>query len=193
MDDREKRQLENQVMTMGLAGLSDPNLIELLARLVSTYPGDKHLFFEDLLNQCDADKRAEMYQALAPRLLFKAESLGHYEMNIAQRAEVMVKQRRMRVEGRRPDPIVIGGQQYEAVPAVFATNALATVKCKCGRSARYLGDTPAGAMIKARQDGWVRDKATKHEVCKECMSYVNVGDLLSGFVQPDYGIEPNVG
>lgn len=193
MDQDDKRRLENAVMTMGLAGLTDPNLMELLARLVSTYPGDKHLFFEDLINQCDAEKRAEMYHALAPRLLFKAEPLSHYEANIAYRAACMVNQRRMRVEGKSRMPIEIGGQKFDIVGEEEASAAIVTVKCKCGRSAKFMDRTPVSAMLKARKDGWVRDKATKHEVCKECMSYVNVGDLLSGFVQPDYGIEPNVG
>ena len=170
MDQDARRQLENTVMTMGLAGLQDPNLIELLAHLVSTYPGDKHLFFEDLINQVDADKRAEMYHAMAPRLLFKAEPLSHYEANIAYRAACMVNQKRMRVEGKSRMPTIIAGQKFEMVGEADATAAVVTVKCKCRRTAKFVGNTPVQAMVKARKDGWVRDKATNHEMCKVCVS-----------------------
>ena len=169
MDDKERRQLENQLLTIGLAGLTDSELIQELANMVSNWPGDKHQFLEDLLNQCDLDKRWQMYDAITPKLRFKALPLSTYEARIALRASELISQRKMRVEGQTPRPIEIQGRKFEKVPRALATNAVATVKCyRCKRMASYLGDTPAGAMIAARKDGWTRDKAVNKEVCKAC-------------------------
>ena len=175
MDADQKRQLENEVVKMGLAGLHDPDLIQLLANLVSTWPGDKHRFLEDLINQCDADKRYEMYHAITPKLKFTALPLSTYEARIAERAGAMVAARRMRVEGRRPDPIEIGGEKFETVPESESTAAIATLKCGCGEKQYFLSTTPAGTMIMARKKGWVRDPGTNKEVCPDCMSDVERG------------------
>jgi len=169
VDDREKRQLENALLREGLAGLSDPDLIQQLANLVSNWNGDRHRFLEDLINQCDADKRYEMYHAIAPKLRFKALTLSAYESNISMRASGLVSQGRMRVEGANPDPIEIRGEKFERVPEQLGTAALATLKChKCNHTEQYLSDTPAGAMIMARKDGWVREKGVNKEVCRVC-------------------------
>ena len=156
-------------MTLGLAGIEDPALVQLMARLVSTFPGDKHLFFEDLLNQCDGKKRYHMYHAMKTHLLFEAYPLSYYESNIAYRAECMVNQRRMRVEGKSRMPIIIGGQKFEMVGEEEATAAVVTMKCKCTRKSQYVGKTPVQAMLKARKDGWVRDKVLNKEVCAKCV------------------------
>src|SRR5258708_22094216 len=105
MEPKDKRRLENELVVMGLAGLNDPELIQQLADLVSAWPGDKHDYMRDLLNECDADKRSEMYEALRPKLTFKALSLQQYEAQIALKAGAMVGQGRMRVEGQAPKPI----------------------------------------------------------------------------------------
>jgi hypothetical protein len=169
MDQIEKRKLENQLMTMGLAGLSDPALLDQLGILISAFPGDKHHFFEDLLGQCDADKRYEMYTAMAPKLHFKALPLADYQARINNRASELVSQRRMRVEGRKPDVIDIDGHKFYAVPEHLSEAAMATLQCcKCPKVERYISDTPAGAMIAARKAGWVRDKVLTKEVCSRC-------------------------
>lgn len=177
MDQTEKRKLDNQLMTMGLAGVSDPELLQQLGILISVYPGDKHRFFEDLLGQCDSDKRYEMYEAMAPKLQFRPLSLADYEARIRNRASEMVSQRRMRVEGRAPYPIEveIEGRKFALVNPEDADQALATLKCKCGKVSKYLADTPAGAMIKARKDGWIRP--TGKEICPECVFKIKVPTL----------------
>lgn len=172
MDQTEKRELDNFLLREGLAGLSDPELIEQLANLVSNYPGDlsaKHRFLEDLINQVDADKRYEMYHAIAPKLNFRAFTLGQYESSIRQRASELISQRRMRVEGDAPRPMEVQGKKYEEVLQSESTAALLTLTChKCRHKSQYLAETPVTAMIAARKDGWVRDKATNREVCPEC-------------------------
>ena len=156
MDDREKRQLENMLLREGLAGLSDPDLIQQLANLVSNWQGDRHEFLQDLINQCDADKRHEMYQAIVPKLRFKALPLSTYESRIAMRASEMVSHGKMRVEGRRPMPLEVMA-------------AIATLTCyQCKKMEQYASDTPAGAMIMARKYGWVREKGVNKEVCRAC-------------------------
>ena len=107
---------------------------------------------------------------MAPRLKFEAKPLSQYEANIAYRAACMVNQKRMRVEGREPNPVIIQGEKYAEVGEEESTHAVVRLKCKCGRVSRWMADTPVGAMIKARKDGWVRDKLTNHEKCKKCVS-----------------------
>lgn len=173
MDADQKRQLENQLMTMGLAGLKDGELIQVLADLVSNYSNsdeERHRFFEDLIGQCDADKRYEMYHAMAPKLKFTALDLSDYESRINMRAAGLVSRGKMRVEGQRPMPILIGGEKFEVVAESESDKALATLKCGCGKLEHFLSDTPVGAMILARKKGWVRDKGTNKEVCWECMA-----------------------
>jgi hypothetical protein len=173
MNQKEKRQLENQLVTMGLVGLSDPDLIQQLADLVSAWPGDKHEYLRDLLNECDPDKRYDMYDAIAPKLRFKPLSYSQYEAQIALKAGEMVSQKRMRVEGQTPRPIEVGGHKLAMVPKSEATGAVATVRChRCSKTERFLADTPAGAMIEARKAGWTREKGVNKEACPECSEAV---------------------
>ena len=80
VDQDQKRKLDNQCHGDGTFRPERSAFLDQFAVLISTYFGDKHRFFEDLLGQCDADRRAEMYQAIAPRLLFKALPLSDYEV-----------------------------------------------------------------------------------------------------------------
>ncbi len=170
MDQHEKRKLENELLVMGLSNLADPDLIQQLADMVSAWPGDKHDFMRDLLNECDASKRYEMYTAIAPKLGFRALSFPQYEAQIAKKAGDMVSKRFMRVEGSAPKPIEIGGKKYQQIGnASLADGAVATVICyNCGKSERFLADTPAGAMYGARKAGWIRDPGMNKEICGEC-------------------------
>src|SRR5579864_8651579 len=169
MNAKEKRQLENQLMAMGLKDLTDPELIGQLADLVSSWPGDKHDFLRDLLNECDAAQRYEMYNAIAPKLRFKPLSFSQYESQIALRAGEMVSQGRARVEGSAPRAIEIGGHKLAVVSKREASGAVATVRChRCEKCEQFLADTPAGAMIEARKAGWVREKGLNKEVCPDC-------------------------
>lgn len=169
MNHKERRQLENFLLTQGLATLADPELIQQLADLVSGWRGDRHQFLQDLLNECDASQRYEMYQAIAPKLKFSALPFPTYECRIAEQAGRMVSQRRMRVEGSAPAPIEVGGQKFAVVPRQDSTNAVATVRChQCQKVETFIADTPAGAMIAARTMGWVRDPEVNKEMCANC-------------------------
>jgi hypothetical protein len=170
MNQKDKRKLENELMVMGLAGLNDPDLIQQLADLVSAWPGDKHEYMRDLLNECEPENRYEMYHAIAPKLRgFKALSLPQYEAQIALKAGAMVSQGRMRVEGSRPKPIEIGGTKLAVVSEAEATHAVATVVChRCHKGDRFLGDTPVDAMTKARRKGWTREPGVNKECCPKC-------------------------
>src|SRR5574337_665823 len=180
MNAKERRQLENQLLTMGLARLDDPELIQQLADLISHWPGDKHEFLRDLLNECDADKRYEMYHAIAPKLRFKALSLPQYEAQIAERAGALMSKRMMRAEGPAPKPIEIGGHKLRVVPRSQATGAVATLSChNCGKTERFLDETPAGAMIAGRRAGWVRDKALNKETCPKCAEKIAAEEIVT--------------
>lgn len=169
MNQHEKRKLENQLMVEGLARLDDPELVQQLANLVTNFPGNQHEFLRDLINECEPAQRTEMYEAIAPKLGFKALSLAQYEAQTALKAGEMISQGRMRVEGEAPQPITVGGQQVAVVPREFSDLAMATLVCHlCNKVERFVEPTPAGAMIAARKAGWTRDKALNQEVCAEC-------------------------
>src|SRR5258708_32998443 len=176
MEPKQKRRLENELVVMGLAGLNDPELIQQLADLVSAWPGDKHDYLRDLLNECDQDKRYEMYEAIAPKLKFKALAFEQYEAQIAAKAGSMVSQGRMRVEGSAPKPIEIGGSKLRAVPRELATSAVATLQCHvCSKVGKFLADTPAGAMIEGRKARWMRDPGVNKEMCAGSAVATNCG------------------
>jgi hypothetical protein len=110
-----------------------------------------------------------MYEALAPRLRFKALSLPQYEAQIALKAGEMVSQGRMRVEGSAPRAIEIGGHKLAVTTKEDASGAVATVRChRCNKLEKFLSETPAGAMIEARKAGWTREKGVNKETCIEC-------------------------
>lgn len=183
MDAKEKRNLETALMQMGLAGLQangEPSgtLVEQIANIVTRWEGyenrlgewvDKHVFLRDLLNECDTKDRSEMYEAIVPKLQFKAKSLTEYEDAIALKAGNLISQRRGRVTGDAPRPVEVGGNKYAVAPRNRSTNVVATLSCwKCGKSAQFVGDTAAGAMIAGRKGGWTRDKAINKETCPDC-------------------------
>lgn len=187
MDQTEKRQLDNFLIREGLSGLQDPDLIQQLANLVSNYPGDlsaKHRFFEDLINQCEAVNRYEMYQAMAPKLSFRAYTLAQYESSIRQRASELISQRRMRVEGQEPAPLEVGGQKYEEVAESESTACVVTLKChKCHEKTAYVEATPVAAMTMARADGWIREKGVNKELCPKCVALLPTEDRSYAQVQ----------
>lgn len=174
MNSTEKRRVETSLIALGLKGLKDPELLEQLANLVSNWPGDKHEFLIGLLNECDtAEQRAEMYQAIRPKLKFRALPLSTYEDKIRIKAGSLVSQRKMRVEGVSPAPIEIGGRQYYKVPNELSamSQALVTLKCyKCQNEDQFLQNTPVAAMIEGRNAGWRRDPGVNKEMCPECVA-----------------------
>jgi hypothetical protein len=169
MNQTEKRQLENALLAEGLAGLDSPELIEQMANLVNNWPGDRHEFLMGLINECDDRDRSEMYNAIRPHLKFKPLPLDTYVAHIAERAGALVSQHKMRVEGDRPAPIQVGRDSFVAVPKADSTGAVATVRChRCPKVEKFFDDTPAGAMLKARQAGWIREPGINKECCAEC-------------------------
>lgn len=171
MDATEKRQLETELLKMGLAGLSEngdpsPELIQQMAAIVNAWQGspnrhgewiDKHKFLRDLLAECDEAKRGNMYSAITPHLNFTPHSLAQYETMMTERMSRLVSKRAARAEGRAPHPIEIGGKKYRRASAKEATHAVATLVCPgCGKTKRFVADTPVGALIEAKKAGWAR-------------------------------------
>ncbi len=186
MEATEKRQIETQLLKMGLAGLHangdpSPELVGQLAAVVNNWKGspnrhgewiDRHKFLRDLLSECDKQYRTEMYEAIVPHLRFKAKPLAEYESMMTARMEGLISLGAARAEGKAPRPIEVGRKKYAEATREFATHALATLHCqRCWRKKNFIGDTPAGAMITARKAGWQRifdkDTAAK-ETCPAC-------------------------
>lgn len=171
MNQSEKRKLENQLMSMGLAKLDSPELIQQLAEMVNNWPGDRHEFLMGLINECDDKDRSEMYNAIRPHLKFNPLPLDTYVAHIAERAGALVSQRKMRVEGSRPLPVQVGRDTFVPVPKADATAAVATVRChRCNKVEKFVAETPAGAMLQARKAGWIREPGVNKECCAECQA-----------------------
>lgn len=210
MDATEKRQVETQLLKMGLAGLQangDPSaeLVGQLASIVNNWKPssnrhgewiDRHKFFRDLLAECDKQHRTEMYESMLPHLSFSAYPLARYESMMTERMGALISKGAARLEGQAPRPLLVGdrtaiakadkkrlakkqrrARQQLSAGDIFvaeslpedATHVMATLKCyKCQKSANFLGDTPAGAMIAGRKAGWVRDMAVVKETCPAC-------------------------
>lgn len=171
MDATEKRQIETQLLKMGLAGLQangdpTPELVGQLAETVNNWHGapnrhgewiDRHKFLRDLLAECDKKDRTEMYEAIKPHLKFAVKPLADYESMMTERINVLTSKGAARAEGRAVAPIEIGGKKFRAARADEATNAIATLHCqRCWKKKRFIADTPVSALIAARNAGWKR-------------------------------------
>jgi hypothetical protein len=192
MDAKEKRQMETQLLRMGLAGLQEDGnptgeMIQQIAGIVNNWQStpnrhgewiDRHKFLRDLFAECDASARSEMYSAITPHLSFPALPLSTYETMMTERMENLISKGAARTEGPAPKPIDVGGRKYMRVAsAAVATHALATLCCQhCSKQMNFLGDTPTGALIKARDAGWKRmpDKWT----CPKCVKKIQAGKAL---------------
>ncbi len=151
----DRRELENQLVRMGLNRLTNPELVPQMARLIRD-----HDWFLGMLNSCDQDKRTEMYEALRPHLKFTPYPLDVYMSKIREHAA--------NVESWS-EPIKIGDQEFEMVSRDQATGAVVDMKCsKCSRTASFYGDTPLEAVILARQEGWARERGIDKELCPKC-------------------------
>lgn len=77
-----KTQVNRELQRLGLGHLKDPNLIENMAFLVRD-----HAHFRGILMHMPMPERKEAYDALAPKLRFKALSLEDYEIAARTLAE----------------------------------------------------------------------------------------------------------
>ena len=158
MDAKERRELENQLVVMGMARLNDPELIQQFAVIINTYGG--HDFFEGLLGECEPVKRTEMYEALRPHLNFNPWPLDTYIEHIKARASMFAS---------RDEPVMAEGQKFMFTTPSDANAVLVTLTCyKCTRQEHFVGATPADAAIKARSAGWIRDLVKQKEICPKC-------------------------
>lgn len=168
MNQDEKRALENRLIAMGLTGMEDPEMGTVFARIVEDFPGDKHWFLRGLINECDPAKRYDMYYSLKPRFTtFTPLPLNTYLAQIAEEAGRMVSHRIMRVEGPEPHAIRIGDEYFVDAKGGNSTHTAIKLTCsKCTKQKLFVGDTLAGAVIKARKKGWIRDG--DKEICPKC-------------------------
>src|SRR5260370_12921179 len=104
VDATDKRQLETELLKMGLAGLSangepSPDLIQQIAAIVNNWQPspnrhgewiDRHMFVRDLLAECDQDERGHMYSAIAPHFTFAPYPLARYETLMTERMAKLV-------------------------------------------------------------------------------------------------------
>lgn len=191
MNQKEKRQLETELLKMGLAGLQpdgqeSPELVQQIAAIVNHWKAapnrhgewiDRHKFLRDLFAECDTAHRNEMYTAIVPHLNFPALPLERYVAMMTERMDRLVSKKAARLEGKAPHPIEIGGKKYAQTSESAASHAMATLHCqRCWRKARFVADTPAGAMIAARKAGWARmpDK----ETCPNCVKKLMVEKVM---------------
>lgn len=156
MNQDQRRRVENQLLSMGLPQLDDPALIQVMADMVNAYPimSERVQFFCDLLNECDAGKRYEMYTAMRPRLSFPVPTFAECETRITQKAERMVGRKTM----------------ADAKPEQDALKDVHLVlKCHgCEKERTFEGLTTTDAMSKAKRQGWGRGPVAGYEYCADC-------------------------
>ncbi len=155
MNPDDKRQLENELTVMGLPGLDDPALVQVMADIVNGYPipGERVEFFCEMLNECEGARRREMYEALRPRLSFVVPSLDACEARIAARAERMIR------------PKGLPGLKSLETKLELAVE----ITCgACKKVEEFTGQTVADAMSKARRAGWGRGPQRGWEYCADC-------------------------
>lgn len=173
MNDDDRRKMENQLIVMGLKNLTDPELVQQMARLI-TDGG----FLAGLLNECPQEKRSEMYYALKPYLPFKPLSLDHYMDFFRRRADaidsayspVVIRDDAFAAAPVFDEnPVIIGGNKFQEVAAGDAEACVLKLTCyKCTKSEEFMGLTPVEAVTVARNMGWVRDLTMQKEICPKC-------------------------
>src|ERR1017187_7130568 len=172
MQPDDKRQLENQLMVMGLNGLEDPNLVPEMARVISHgFAIMGHDFFLGLINECDQEKRYDMYEALKPHLTFKPFPLDKYVSMLKEHAGNVASTWAPPEIGKakKKRPVKFGGKEFEEVSPDDAEGCVLTLTCnKCTRSEDFYGISPVKAIMIARKDGWVRDIVLQKEICPKC-------------------------
>lgn len=155
MNEAERRKLETSLIKSGFSGLNDPGLVKEFAKLITS-----HEILRALLNDCSRLERGAMLEAVRPYLPFKPHPLDWYEMQTAQKFEAWESER---------NRIIAGDREFAETCKELATHIVVTLKCsKCRHTARFVGESPLGAVILARQDGWFRERGTNKEVCPKC-------------------------
>lgn len=156
MNQDEKRALETELIIRGLDGLDDPELLPMFGRAMRD-----HSWLQGALEECDDDKRRDMYYALKPHLPFKPWEFDAYMNRIIEKASAAATWN---------EPVQVGEEKYRRVAeSSLASGAIATLLCyKCTAEESFLGDTPVDAIIKARKAGWYRDLIRHKEVCPKC-------------------------
>lgn len=170
MNQDEKRKLETRLVAMGLNGVKDGDMGMAFAKIVEDFPFDKHWFFRGLLNECEAHRRREMYEAIVPHFTrFQPKSLETYLMEITEEASRMVSHRVMRVEGRRPDAIEVNGERFIEAGGTEGSHTVVVMRCiKCQRRKLFVDETNVDAIMKARQAGWVYVPVQDVNICPKC-------------------------
>jgi hypothetical protein len=141
----EKRKLENQLLVMGLKGLTDPELIAQLGSLC--IDGG---MLAGMLNECDKSKRRKMYEAIRPHLKFKPLPFEHYANFFKIRAENIASQ---------ASPVIVGERCM-----------IVKLRCTiCAKFKAFKADTAVEAMLLARKAGWAHDLMTEKEFCPKCV------------------------
>lgn len=143
----------------GLGRLNDPRLAGQLAGMIVD-----HGHLRDLLNACEPEKRAEMYNAVAPHLRFRARPPDAYiaeSGELAERKQLPV-QRDGKLLPFRPPQF---GQALEPKQPCFEIR----LKCRhCGEELTFAGLTLADAVAAARDEGWTYGLGEGREICPRC-------------------------
>lgn len=173
MNQDEARQLENQLIVMGLNRLDDPALIPALAKIINAHPGylDPHDFYIGMLNECDQEKRGEMYEALRPHLKFSPWPLEQYISRLREHAaNVESVDAPVQIgEKKKAPPVIFGGHKFEECDINSAESVILELTCyKCTFHEEFMGLTPVQAVMAARQVGWARDLVKQAEICPKC-------------------------
>ena len=166
----ERKKINSFLGRAGLAQLDEP--AALVGQLATVIQDHDHV--RRLLERCEPEQRYGMYEALAPRLRFKAKTLGDYLIENAQEAEAR------QWPTVAPDgtllpykPVEVESLEYvaeQAIKADMAKERLWLVCKKCTKEAVFFGERRVDCIKEARSVGWTYQEidGTGREICPNC-------------------------
>lgn len=184
-DEREKRIVNQALMSAGLGKLDDPGLIRQIGFIVSKTVTD-HDSFRVLINRCAPEERRNMYEALKPYIRFELKPLDVYIAETMAEAEAKqlpvigpdgnFKEFRIQdVKGEAITPVAPPTDLQTAQRVIDASLARRelTLLCRtCTKENTFHGMRREDCVKLARETGWREvhhQFAPDSEMCPACV------------------------
>ena len=163
-----QREQVNRVLSdNGIPSLDeDPSvLMAMIAKQIHTHRDLRNFLF----TRVDVQMRGIALETLRPWLSFTPCPMDTYEAQVKEEAE-RKQMPTLSEDGLKVIPFSTAAvnSQDEKATEVVATECVKLTCSKCTREGTFFADTYVGAMIKAREAGWVRDLVLGRESCPKC-------------------------
>ena len=161
----ERQKVNDTLKRCGFGGLEDPTILDQLAFVIH---GHDH--FRGILMSVTEQERHIAYQALAPRVRFKAKPLEEYERETKLKAE---REQWDIYDGTPfPKPFKpasdLASMAEKAIQDSEAKGTLTLVCKRCTREQVYPAKNKEDGWHDAQLDGW-RQTKFEETICPSCM------------------------